>query len=37
EEGCSIVYAEGFPDQGLGLTIMNRLRKAASEKHLINC
>jgi len=37
EEDCRIAYAEGFPEQGLGLTIMNRLRKAASEKHYLNC
>ncbi len=37
EEQCTIVVAEGFPDMGLGLTIMNRLRKAASEKILVNC
>jgi L-threonylcarbamoyladenylate synthase len=37
EEDCRIAYVEGFPEQGLGLTIMNRLRKAASEKHYLNC
>ncbi len=26
-----IIICEGFPDEGLGLTIMNRLRKAASK------
>ncbi len=29
--GVDIIITEGFRDEGLGLTIMNRLRKAASE------
>lgn len=28
--GCNYILAEGFPEEGLGLAIMNRLRKAAS-------
>lgn len=31
ELDVDIIISEGFPDEGLGLTIMNRLRKAASE------
>ena len=30
-EGVDVIIAEGFEDRGLGLTIMNRLRKAASK------
>jgi L-threonylcarbamoyladenylate synthase len=29
EEGVNIIIAEGFPQEDLGLAIMNRLRKAA--------
>ncbi|MEM2636944.1 MAG: L-threonylcarbamoyladenylate synthase [Candidatus Korarchaeota archaeon] len=29
---ADVVIAEGFPEQGLGLAIMNRLRKASSSK-----
>ncbi|MGC9182139.1 L-threonylcarbamoyladenylate synthase [Thermogladius sp.] len=32
ELGCRVAIAEGFPEQGLGLTIMNRLRKASSRR-----
>ena len=31
ELGVDVIVSEGFRDEGLGLTIMNRLRKAASE------
>ncbi|MEM1800494.1 MAG: Sua5 family C-terminal domain-containing protein, partial [Desulfurococcaceae archaeon] len=30
ENKCSIAIVEGFEERGLGLTIMNRLRKASS-------
>ncbi|WP_342786441.1 L-threonylcarbamoyladenylate synthase [Desulfurococcus sp.] len=28
--GCKIVFVEGFPETGIGLAVMNRLRKASS-------
>lgn len=31
ELGVDVIISEGFRDEGLGLTIMNRLRKAATE------
>jgi L-threonylcarbamoyladenylate synthase len=30
EEGVDLIIAEGFPQEGLGLAIMNRLRRAAN-------
>ncbi|WP_440059955.1 L-threonylcarbamoyladenylate synthase [Thermogladius sp. 4427co] len=33
--GCGIAIAEGFEERGLGLTIMNRLRKACSRRIVI--
>lgn len=30
DEGVNIIIAEGFPSRGLGLAVMNRLRRAAS-------
>ncbi|MEG0370699.1 MAG: L-threonylcarbamoyladenylate synthase [Clostridium sp.] len=33
--GVDYIYSEGFEDKGIGLAIMNRLRKAASHKIVI--
>lgn len=30
EAGCRVVVVEGFPETGIGLAVMNRLRKASS-------
>ncbi|NLU32385.1 MAG: hypothetical protein GXX04_07165, partial [Clostridiaceae bacterium] len=30
ELGVDIIFSETFPEEGIGLAIMNRLRKAAS-------
>lgn len=35
DAGCEVAIAEGYPERGLGLTIMNRLRKAASRRIFI--
>lgn len=34
DEGCSVAIAEGFEERGLGLAIMNRLRKASVKRVL---
>jgi len=31
-EGVDVIIAEGIPTQGLGLAVMNRLRKASGYK-----
>jgi L-threonylcarbamoyladenylate synthase len=31
-EGVDVIIAEGIPEEGLGLAVMNRLRKASSYK-----
>lgn len=35
ERGLDCIVAEGFPEQGIGAALMNRLRKAAGGKELI--
>jgi len=32
DEGVELILAEGVPEEGLGLAIMNRLRKASGYK-----
>lgn len=35
-DAVDIIFAEGLPEQGLGLAVMNRLRKAAGY-HIVRC
>ncbi|MEM4833596.1 MAG: L-threonylcarbamoyladenylate synthase [Thermosphaera sp.] len=37
EEKCNLLIVEGIPEEGLGLAVMNRLRKAASERFIVEC
>lgn len=37
DEKCELLVVEGLPEQGLGLAVMNRLRKAASERIIVDC
>jgi L-threonylcarbamoyladenylate synthase len=37
EEGASIIIVEMVTEEGIGLAIMNRLRKAASEAEVVVC
>ncbi|MEG2540071.1 MAG: Sua5 family C-terminal domain-containing protein, partial [Clostridium sp.] len=30
--GVDVIYSEGFSDEGVGMAVMNRLRKAASHR-----
>lgn len=36
EEGIDIILAEGIPEEGIGMAVMNRLRKAAG-KNILTC
>ena len=33
-DGVDIIYSEAFPDDGIGLAVMNRMNKAAGHHHL---
>ncbi|MNI90376.1 Threonylcarbamoyl-AMP synthase [compost metagenome] len=34
DEGMTCIYAEAFPEEGIGLAVMNRLLKAAGHRVL---
>ncbi|SNX83622.1 related to translation initiation protein SUA5 [Melanopsichium pennsylvanicum] len=36
-EKCELIFVEALDDAGVGLAVMNRLRKAASETVVLNC
>ena len=35
EEGIGLILSEGYPEEGIGFALMNRMKKAAGQKIIL--